>query len=280
MLYFHPHSAVAGEDAIARINGAAVNPTAARWPQSLCVGTSVAARRLQASLIGSDRFVADRNWHGDIGEVLVYNRRLSAAEVDDVEAWLMAKWALPAAALHANFRLGDGDDRLTLTGPLGQAATLQLPRCPPDASMGVAADTVGQALFARPTPRAANTGKPHAGWAGPPRLVKPPGVYDGPIALHIEPPGFFSEVRYTLDGSVPGPEANLNDGPLHLAKPAVVRARAFRGGHLPGPVVTTSYLIGEPTRFPVVSLAPAPGTVAAARPSSKATRATGNFSQP
>ena len=261
VLYFHPHSAFAGEDAIARINGSAVNPTAARWPESLCLVTSVAARRLQASLIGSDRFVADRNWHGDIGEVLVYNRRLSAAEVDDVEAWLMAKWALPAAALHANFRLGDGDDRLTLTGALGQAATLQLPPCPPDATIGVATDKVGQALFARPTPGAANTAKPHAGWAGPPRLAKPPGVYDGPIAVHIEPPGFFSEVRYTLDGSVPGPEANLNDGPLHLAKPAVVRARAFRDGHLPGPVVTASYLIGEPTRFPVVSLATAPGNL-------------------
>jgi hypothetical protein len=261
VLYFHPHSAFAGEDAIAHVNGSAVNPTAARWPESLCLVTSVAARRLQASLIGSDRFVADRNWHGDIGEVLVYNRRLSASEIDAVESWLMAKWALPAAALHANFRLGDGDDRLTLTGPLGQAATLQLPRCPPDASIGVAADALGQALFARPTPRAANTGKPYAGWAGPPRLVKPPGVYDGPIALHIEPPGFFSEVRYTLDGSVPGPEANLIGGPLHLAKPAVVRARAFRDGHLPGPVVTASYLIGESTRFPVVSLATAPGNL-------------------
>ena len=69
VLYFHPHSGFAGEDSAARIDGSPVNPTAARWPRSLCLVTSVAARRLQASLVGSDRFVPDRNWHGDIGEI-------------------------------------------------------------------------------------------------------------------------------------------------------------------------------------------------------------------
>ena len=259
VLYFHPHSGFAGEDSAARVNGAPVNPTAARWPKSLCLVTSVAARRLQASLVGSDRFVPDRNWHGDIGEVLAYNRELNDDEIAAVEAWLKAKWALPAAALHANFKLGDGDDAVMLTEPIGQlAATLSLTPCPPDATVGVAADAIGQALFARATPGAANVAKPHAGWAGAPRLAKPPGVYAGAIDLQITPPGFRGEVRYTLDGSVPGPEAKRFTVPLRLAKPTVVRARVFRDGHLPGPVVTASYLIGEPARFPVVSLSTAP----------------------
>ena len=259
VLYFHPHSGFAGEDSTVRIDGAPVNPTAARWPRSLCLITSVAARRLQASLVGSDRFVPDRNWHGDIGEVLAYNRELNDDEIAAVEAWLKAKWALPAAALHANFKLGDGDDAVMLTEPLGQlATTLSLTPCPPDATVGVAADAIGQALFARASPGAANVAKPHAGWAGAPRLAKPPGVYAGAIALQITPPGFRGEVRYTLDGSVPGPEAKRFTVPLRLAKPTVVRARVFRDGHLPGPVVTASYLIGEPARFPVVSLSTAP----------------------
>jgi hypothetical protein len=262
VLYFHPHSAFSGEESTARINGSPVNPTAARWPRSLCLVTSVSTRRLQASLIGSDRFLPDRNWHGDIGEVLVYNRQLGATEIDAVEAWLMAKWALPTAALHANFRLGDGDDRITLTGPLSRTATtLPLPPCPPDATVGVVADAPGPALFSRPTPGNTNTAKPHAGWAGSLRLSIPPGVYSGPIDLQIEPPDFFSDVRYSLDGSVPGPESKRYTEPLRLAKPVVIRARSFHNGHLPGPVITASYLIGEPAYFPVVSLTTGPGNL-------------------
>ena len=259
ILYYHPHSGFAGEDSVVRINGSPVNPTAARWPGSLCLVTSVAARRLQASLIGSDRFMPDRNWYGDIAEILVYNRTLNATEIAAVEAWLKAKWALPAAALHANFKLGNSDDAVTLTEPTGQhAATLSLTPCPPDATVGVPANAPGQALFARPTPGAANVAKPHNGWAGEPRLAKPSGVYGRPVDLQIAPPDSLSEVRYTLDGSVPGPEARRYTGPLRLAKPTVVRVRAFRDSHLPGPVVTASYLIGEPGHFPVVSLATAP----------------------
>ena len=259
ILYYHPHSGFAGKDTVVRINGSPVNPTAARWPKSLCLVTSLAARRLQASLIGSDRFVPDRNWHGDIGEVLVYNRTLNAIEIAAVEAWLKEKWALPAVALHANFKLGKGDDKVTLTEPPGRrAATLSLPPCPPDTTVGVPADMTGQALFARATPGVANLAKPHIGWAGAPRLANPPGVYAGPVDLQIEPPDSLSEVRYTLDGSVPGTEARHYAGPLRLIKPTVVRVRAFRDGHLPGPVVTASYLIGESTRFPIVSLCIAP----------------------
>ena len=259
ILYYHPHSGFVGENTVVRINGSPVNPTATRWPKSLCLVTSVAADRLKASLIGSDRFVPDRNWHGDIAEVLVYNRRLSDAEINSVEAWLKTKWVLPAAALHANFKLGDGDDTVTLTAPTSQhASTLLLSSCPPDATVGVPSDAPGQTLFARPTPGEANAAKPHAGWAGVPRLAKPSGVYDRPVDLQIAPPDSLSEVRYTLDGSVPGPEAKRYTRPLRLAKPSVVRARSFRDGYLPGSVVTASFLIGEPARFPVVSLSTAP----------------------
>ena len=217
ILYYHPHSGFAGEDSVVRINGSPVNPTVARWPGSLCLVTSLAARRLQASLIGSDRFVPDRNWHGDIGEVLVYNRTLNAIEIAAVEAWLKEKWALPAVALHANFKLGKGDDKVTLTEPPGRrAATLSLPPCPPNTTVGVPADTLGQALFERATPGVANLAKPHIGWAGAPRLANPPGVYAGPVDLQIEPPDSVSEVRYPLAGAVPGTEARHYAGPLRL----------------------------------------------------------------
>ena len=50
-------------------------------------------------------------------------------------------------------------------------------------------------------------------------LAKPPGVYGDAIDLLITPPDFQGEVRYTLDGSVPGPEAKRFTVPLRLAKP-------------------------------------------------------------
>ena len=262
VLYFHPHSSFTKVGSTARINGSSVNPTSARWPKSLCLVTSVTTERLRTSLIGSDRFVTDRNWHGDIGEVLIYNRKLNAKEIDKIESWLMTKWSLPMKILHSNFKLSDSDEKLILTEPLSQATeTLPLLPSPPDTTIGVPANAPEPTLFARPTPGTANTTKPHTGWAGTPRLGKSAGVYKNPIDLHIESPDFFSRVHYTLDGSVPGPQAKRYMEPLRLAKPTVIRARAFRDGQLPGPVITASYLIGESTHFPVVSLSTKPANL-------------------
>ncbi|MFW6161151.1 MAG: PQQ-binding-like beta-propeller repeat protein [Planctomycetota bacterium] len=52
-----------------------------------------------------------------------------------------------------------------------------------------------------------------------------------------------AQIRYTLDGSSPTSASALYDGPLRLAKSAVVRARAFARGVPPSEVAEASFLV-------------------------------------
>jgi len=258
-ILYYPHGAFAKTNTLVRVNGMDVNPTATRWPESLCLVTSVADTGLRVGLIGTDRLIPDRNWYGDIAEILIYDHKLNQDEIVRVETWLKTKWGLPAAMLHTNFKLSPGVDTVFLTSPLGQRINqLPLPLCPPDATVGFVPDAIGRFFFSEPTPGAANRTKPHSGWLGAPRLAKPSGLYPEPVDLRITSPDSLSELRFTLDGSIPGRRDRLYAGPIRLTKPAVVRARAFREGFLPGPVATGSFLIGEKSRLPIASIVTSP----------------------
>ncbi len=258
-LIYYPNGSFARYPSHVRVNGQKVDPTATQLPRSIFLITTSASFNLQTDLIGSDRLVSDRNWHGDIGEILIYDRQLNSDEMDKVEAWLKAKWGLPVAMLHTNFKLSPSNDTVILTTPFGQHVdALPVPECPPDATIGVMADALGRFFFGKPTPGTANGTKPHSGWLGIPRLAKPSGHYPEPVDLRITPPDSLSELRFTLDGSIPGRRDQLYSGPIRLPKPTVVRARAFREGFLPGPVATGSFLIGEKSRLPIASIVTSP----------------------
>jgi len=260
-LVYYPKGHFAGKDTKVRLDGRPIDPVVTRLPENLFQLTSTSPTPMSLSLIGSDRLVPDRNWHGDIGELLAFNRELDAVEIATVEAWLKAKWGLPSIQWHTNFRVSSGET-IRLTQPLGQAASaVWVPPCPPDSSLGQAPGIHGNFHFANPTPGLANT-TPHAfGWLEAPRLVKPPGRYAEAIDLALESPDKNSTLRYTLDGSEPDAGATLYAGPIRLAKPTVVRARAFRDGFLPGPIVTGSYFVGEKTAFPIASISTDPGNL-------------------
>ena len=258
-LIYYPNGSFARYPSLVRLNGRQVNPVATQLPKSVFLLATAVQFNLQADLIGSDRLISDRNWHGDIGEILIYDRELNADEFEKVEGWLKRKWRLPAAMLHTNFKLSPGVDTIFLTSPPGQRIDqLPLPLCPPDATVGLVPDALGRFFFAEPTPGAANRTKPHSGWLGAPRLAKPSGLYPEPVDLRITPPGSLSELRFTLDGSIPGRRDQLYAAPIRLTKPTVVRARAFREGFLPGPVATGSFLIGEKSRLPIASIVTSP----------------------
>lgn len=62
-------------------------------------------------------------------------------------------------------------------------------------------------------------------------------------------------IRYTLDGSIPTHASTRYEGPLSLTHTTVLRARAFVDGVQPGPILTRTYLIGEPeSSLPTVSV--------------------------
>ena len=260
-LVYYPKGHFADGNTTVRLNGRPIDPVVTRLPDNLFQLTSVSPTAMPLSLVGSDRLVPDRNWHGDIGELLVFDRELNADELSAIESWLKTKWGLPSIQWHTNFKVSSGET-IRLTRPLGQGASaVWVPPCPPDSSLGQAKGIHGIFHFAAPTPGLANTTHHTFGWLEPPRLAKPPGRYEGAINLTVEPPDNDSELRFTLDGSEPDADSTLYRKSIRLAKPAVVRVRAFRDGFLPGPIVTGSYLIGEKTSFPVASISTNPANL-------------------
>lgn len=74
------------------------------------------------------------------------------------------------------------------------------------------------------------TGMPGRSVVSPPTMSPPGGTYHAPldIAMTSSEPG--AEIRYTLDGSVPGKSDPLYVMPITLTQTAVLRARAFKDG--------------------------------------------------
>ena len=67
------------------------------------------------------------------------------------------------------------------------------------------------------------------------RFSEPSGTFQGTLSVGIETPIEGAEIRYTLDGSVPGPDSTLYDGnPLLVDQTRQIRAQAFVGGAVRG----------------------------------------------
>ena len=63
------------------------------------------------------------------------------------------------------------------------------------------------------------------------------------IALTEHEPG--ADIRYTLDGSVPGPSDARYDKPIRLTEPAVLRARAFKDGFTRSITAQEVFIVGK-----------------------------------
>lgn len=101
------------------------------------------------------------------------------------------------------------------------------PALPQGVSMGRFPDGARQAnFFSMPTPGALNQG-------GKAKLLPPPDLACTNGSIESRAPEGV-EVRYTLDGSTPGPNSALLAEPLRISGPAVVRARAFAADAVPG----------------------------------------------
>jgi hypothetical protein len=85
---------------------------------------------------------------------------------------------------------------------------------------------------------------------GPP-VVAPPTItpkgddFKKPIEVTIRHTDPGVELRYTLDGSAPGPSSLLYGGPLRLNESATIRARAFRTGQTRSIVVQETFIIDQ-----------------------------------
>jgi hypothetical protein len=87
----------------------------------------------------------------------------------------------------------------------------------------------------------------------PVTFSRPSGRCSAPFDLVLSAPDGLG-VRYTTDGSLPGPESSEYRAPVRIGKTTVVRASAVTSeGRMFAPA-TRSYLFGEHTRLPVVSV--------------------------
>jgi uncharacterized repeat protein (TIGR03806 family) len=64
----------------------------------------------------------------------------------------------------------------------------------------------------------------------PPVIEPAGGTFNKPVEIRLTESDADADIRYTLDGSVPGPADARYDKPIVLSGPAVVRARAFKDG--------------------------------------------------
>ncbi|MBN2174466.1 MAG: CotH kinase family protein [Bacteroidales bacterium] len=159
--------------------------------------------------------------------------------------------------LHTDFNLSGEGESLVLFDPDQNIADLvSFPELSADHSFGRIQDgNDGWAYFGYPTPNSSNEFAEHLlGYAKILEITLPSGFYSDSVSIgisNIEPGDTF---RYTLDGSIPGDTSLIFAGNIILDTTAVVRARVFKSGYLPGDVSTNTYILNYQTNLPVISL--------------------------
>ena len=197
---------------------------------------------------------------------------------DDPDA--PAKWSLPATTLapgafllvwasgadqvtpegwHTSFRLSRGGEYVGLFAPDGQVVDeVTFGEQEVDVSLGRLRTVFDQWVsFPIPTPGAANTTQHRLRVPAdaPPVEVTPgSGRFAGPATVQLYTPVPGSLLYYTLDGADPTIDGQEYTAPLAVTETTVLRAVALDDGVPVSTVTTATYLVGESTGLPVLSL--------------------------
>jgi uncharacterized repeat protein (TIGR03806 family) len=78
----------------------------------------------------------------------------------------------------------------------------------------------------------------------PPTISPAGGSYDHALEITLKDDDPSAEIRYTLDGSVPGTSDAHYDRPIELTVPTVLRARAFKPGYTRSITTQEAFIIG------------------------------------
>jgi uncharacterized repeat protein (TIGR03806 family) len=79
----------------------------------------------------------------------------------------------------------------------------------------------------------------------PPTMSPPGGTFPAPVEISLTVPETGADIRYTLDGSVPGQADMRYERPIKLAEPTVLRARAFKDGFTRSITAQEVFIIGK-----------------------------------
>ncbi len=156
---------------------------------------------------------------------------------------------------HAPFRLDERRDSIILSSPQGRLIDrVDIEELPLGAESAGIVDG-DRLFFSKATPGMAN----REGLRACPHSVAMslrPGFYDDAVSLELSATG--GAIRYTIDGSEPGRDSPPYLKALEIRENAVVRARVFEDGCLPGRIASATYFIGEESSLPVFSVSLAP----------------------
>ena len=101
-----------------------------------------------------------------------------------------------------------------------------------------------------------------AGTTPAPTLIPPAGSYPAVQQVHLLSATPDAVVRYTLDGSEPGPSSPIYGEPLTLDADATIKARAFGVDLLPSAVTTGAYVIANTAAVVAPNFTPPAGRFA------------------
>ena len=155
---------------------------------------------------------------------------------------------------NTGFSLDAVQEQLYLFSPQGNLVDyVSLEEIPIEGSLGRQDGTEGFLYFTEPSPGQENLGGERRVSARPVALT-PDGIYDDveSVSVALSAAG---EIRYTLDGSQPGPDSALYEGPITLTETTVLRAASWEEGAVKSRAASFSYIINEHHTLPVLSLA-------------------------
>jgi hypothetical protein len=155
----------------------------------------------------------------------------------------------PAAPLHTSFKLPAEGGYLALVSPDTNVVSDFFPSYPlqrTDVSYGRdQSDPSILGYYTTPTPGAWNTGV-GSGFAPEPAFSVEEGVYTNTI-LTVSLSAPSGEIRYTVDGTVPGTSSLLYTNPLSVSTAKTIKARVFQDGLFPSAVIAKSYMLVDNT---------------------------------
>jgi hypothetical protein len=165
--------------------------------------------------------------------------------------------------LHSNFKLGSEGETIILSDPEdNQIDEWELGPMPLDHSVGRQPDNDGPWLyFDEPSPGEFNLGQGYPGFAEAPELSVEAGHKLGAFHLHIYDPNGDADLHYSRDGADPNTDHDRYTGPISVGQSSVIRAQAHHPDLLPSKIVTATYLFGESSNLPILSLATDPANL-------------------
>ncbi len=84
-----------------------------------------------------------------------------------------------------------------------------------------------------------------------PTFNPPQGSYSGPQVVSISSATEDAEIRYTINGSTPGPNSTLYTNPINVVANSVIQAIAYKPGLTPSSITVGNYLITNTVASPV-----------------------------